>query len=396
MWPTTLEDAFDILEVYRLKRQDLDTLREATAGLAAVYEKAATLLKVVSDHALAELGVPRYLWKSIRRGLPGMHDCVLGRFDFARTVNGYKMLEFNSDAPGLVVEAFSVNSVACREADILDPNEECEAGLSQGLSRAVRSGLEYVQHSESKANVVVTCGGIFKRNVAEGAYLCAKLDPFSAQFAALETLSIDSRGLYDPAGQRIDVLLRQCNLKLIENARFSHRDGGSQHPDCLVRPLVESRQLALINPPVAFLLENKAVQAAIWNFFETGLYFDERERRVIATYMLPTYMDPPGEGAYVIKPVHGAEGDSIILVENAGKQIRRSANSTYSDTPVVYQKYVELPHEELMTEYGPRRLHLVISCFVVGGAPSAICMRAGEAITDEMAWVVPLGLDAYL
>ena len=174
MWPTTLEDAFDILEVYRLKRQDLDTLREATAGLAAVYEKAATLLKVVSDHALAELGVPRYLWKSIRRGLPGLHNCVLGRFDFARTVNGYKMLEFNSDAPGLVVEAFSVNGTACREAGNLDPNEGCEAGLCQGLSYAVRSGLEYVQQSESKANVVVTCGGIFKRNVAEAAYLCSK------------------------------------------------------------------------------------------------------------------------------------------------------------------------------------------------------------------------------
>ena len=87
-----------------------------------------------------------------------------------------------------------------------------------------------------------------------------------------------------------------------------------------MRALVESRQLALINPPVAFLLENKAVQAAIWNFFETGLYFDERERRVIATYMLPTYLDPPGEGAYVIKPVHGAEGDSIILVETPGNR----------------------------------------------------------------------------
>jgi hypothetical protein len=32
----------------------------------------------------------------------------------------------------------------------------------------------------------------------------------------------------------------------------------------------------------------------------------------------------------------------------------------------------------------------------VGGAPSAICMRAGSAITDEMAWVVPLGVDTHL
>jgi len=396
LWPTTLEDAFDILDVYRMKKQDMDALRDATSGLAAVYKKTATVLKVLSDHALAELGVPRYLWKSIRRSLPGIHDCVLGRFDFARTVNGYKMLEFNSDAPGLMVEAFSVNSAACRDAGNLDPNEGCEAGLCQGLSYAVCAGLEYVRQSKSKANVVVTCGGIFKKNVAEASYLCAKLQPFSAQFAPLEKLSIDSQGLYDPAGKRIDVLVRHCNLKVIENTRFTQRREAPQQ-DCLLRDLVESRRLALINPPVAFLLENKAVQAAIWNFFETGLYFDESERRVIATYMLPTYMDPPGEGAYVIKPVHGAEGDSITLVENAGKTIRRSANSTYSDTPVVYQKYLELPHEELMTEYGPRRLHLVISGFVVGGAPSAICMRAGEPITDEMAWVVPLGLDdAYL
>ena len=89
----------------------------------------------------------------------------------------------------------------------------------------------------------------------------------------------------------------------------------------LAAGLVKSQRLALINPPVAFLLENKAVQAAVWNFFETGVYFDESERRVIATHMLPTYMDPPGEGAYVIKPVHGSEGDSITLVENDGKTI---------------------------------------------------------------------------
>jgi glutathionylspermidine synthase len=393
-WPTTLADPFDLLEVYRLEQSDIAMLRSAAAGLASLYAKVAKLVKAASDHGLSELGVPPQFWRIIRNGLPSMHDCVLGRFDFARTRTGYKMLEFNSDGAGLVVEAFSVNRAACREEDCSDPNEGCEAMLREDLYQGLRAGLAYVGKSEHEANLVVACAGSFERDVAEAVYLSKVLEPFPVQFALLDKLSVDTQGLYDPNGRQIDVLFKKCNLKIVHTAKVTNRGNGSLTPlGPFLHDHIESRRLALINPPAACLLENKAVQAVIWNLFETDRYFDANERHVIATYMLPTYLDHPlGQGRYVLKPVYGAEGDSIQVLDGKAHAVCKSASSTYSGKPAVYQQHVKLPQEELMTEYGPRILHLVTSCFVVAGKPSAICMRAGDAITNEMAWVVPLGV----
>jgi len=393
-WPNTLADAFDILELYPLERTEVDEIRQAIGRLAVIYQKAGALLRKASDQTLFELGVPEYLWRSVRREISGMPDCVVGRFDLARTPSGYRMLEFNSDNPGFVVEAFSLNSAVCHEAGAPDPNYGCEAALRQALHRAVSAGLAHVGKSEldsNRANVVVTCSQNFGRDIASATYLCTLLQPLFAPRFPMEFLQLDSHGLYDPGGRKIDVLLRGYSLKFIRNQLFARRELLEAEMGGELLRLVETGQLAVINPPAAFMLENKAVQAVIWNLAERGLLFDDQEQQWVKQYMLPTYMDAPGDGAgYVIKPVHGAEGDTLTVVGAGGQVVLKSLTSTYSDEVMIYQQYVELPQQSLMTEYGPRRLHLVMSCFVVEGSPSAIFMRAGEAITDETAWVVPL------
>jgi len=159
----------------------------------------------------------------------------------------------------------------------------------------------------------------------------------------------------------------------------------------MVLRFVEQRRLAIINAPFSFLLQSKALQAVIWNLFESGQYFAEDERRLIERYMLPTYLDPPADNtAYVVKPVYGAEGDTVKVVTPGGGVVDKSVYTSYSDQVMVYQKYVDLMPSEMMTEYGPRTLHVVTSCFLIAGKPSGICMRAGEAITDESAWVLPV------
>src|SRR5262249_25583938 len=191
--------------------------------------------------------------------------------------------------------------------------------------------------------------------------------------------------------RRIHVLYRLTPLRYLRNDLFQPRNKPlSPEMGGLLLDLVNDRRLAMINPPFAFLLESKALQAVIWNLFEAGQYFDDRESRLIEMYMLPTYLDPPtGECAYVIKPIIGEEGDSVTLIDQRNNTYK-AAKTTYSDQPMIYQQYVDLPREQLMTEYGLRTLYLTVSCFVTSWTPTAICMRAGEAITDERAWVVPV------
>jgi glutathionylspermidine synthase len=331
---------------------------------------------------------------------------VIGRFDLVRTKTGYKMLEFNSDAPGMLVEAFAVNGAACEDGGYADPNHACETALSQALSQAIQTGHDRSGKPSAGAgagNVVVTYGKGLRRDQADAVYLAKILHPFAARtvpFQDLSTgdLSTGAKGLYGPHGEPIDVLVRGCGLESLCSAVLIREQRLHDHEtNGAFLHLAGQSKLILINPPGACLLTNKALQAAIWNLMELGLYFNDKEMGLIRQYMLPTYWDPPTHGrGYVAKPAHGAASDTVTVVDSKRKRVHKSSSCTYTDQPLVYQEYVDLPCERLMTEYGPRNLHLVMSCFTVGGAPSAICMRAGNAITDEMAWVVPLGVDTHL
>jgi glutathionylspermidine synthase len=224
-------------------------------------------------------------------------------------------------------------------------------------------------------------------------YVCGLLADFSARYAPLETLSIGLDGLYDPQGRRVDVLYRILPLHCFRDGLFHRGDGIVPQMGGVVFDLVRRRRLALINPPSAFLLESKALQVVIWNLFESGQYLGEIERRLIERYMLPTHLDPPANGrAYVMKPAYEAEGGSVRIITGDGSVAHRSDDTTHAEQLMVYQERVDAPAEEIMTECGIRELHVVTSCFLISGTPAGICMRAGEAITDESAWVLPVCL----
>ena len=93
----------------------------------------------------------------------------------------------------------------------------------------------------------------------------------------------------------------------------------------------------------------------------------------------------------LIKPAFGSEGDSITIVDAAHHAIRSSTCRSYRGECDVYQTYVELPQARMMTEQGERNVRLVTSCFLVSGRPTGIILRAGDEITDDEAWGVPVG-----
>lgn len=398
-WPDTLHDPFDILDVYPLGRTEVREIRNAAAGLTTIYQKAGTLLKTLPEHALYELGVPAFLWPIARDPAPGALDCVIGRFDLVRTKTGYKMLELNADAPGMLVEAFAVNDAACQDSGYADPNDACEDMLFHALSQAIRVSYESSgKPGLGAGNVVITYGKGLRRDQADAVYLAQILHSFAATTVPFQDLSTSAQGLRGPHGELIDILVRGCGLMPLRSALLMREGRLHDHEASGAFPYLTGQgKLTLLNPPGVCLLENKALQAVIWNLMESRLFFNDEEMGLIRQYMLPTYWDPPTDGrGYVAKPAHGSASDTVTVIDSKRKRVHKSSSSTYTEQPFVYQQYVNLPCERLMTEYGPRNLHLVMSCFIVGGVPSAICMRAGKAITDEMAWVVPVGVDTHL
>lgn len=396
-WPGTIDDPFDILEPYELPATDISELVEAAAAAAALYDRVATLLRTVPNDALLEMGVSPTLLNVVRCVIPGMAHAVVGRLDWVRTNGGYKLLEFNADTPGLLVETFSVNTKVCQEARRPDPNAGGEAILAGTVLDAIRTGLEYVgKVCAEDANIVFTFSRSCRRDRATAEYLVRlvhDVDPLRVQYAPIEALKIDEKAVCDPVGRPIDVLYRIVSLQFLHDYLFRHSSGSDTNSNSgdLLFDLVRRRRLALLNPPSTFPLESKAVQVIIWNLFEAGIYFDDHERQMIEKYMIPIYMDPLSAGEpYVVKPVYGAEGDTVSIVNSDGEPIARSLCTTYSDQRMVYQKYVELPTIQVMTEDGVRSLHMLTSCFLLAGKPVGICMRAGGIITDDSAWLLPV------
>ena len=396
VWPATLLDAYDLLEVYPLSHVEIKAITQATQAIANIYARTAALLRTVPDEALLQMGLPRETLNLARMQIAGMPDTVIGRLDLAKTPDGYKMLEFNSDTPGMLIEAFPINAKVCEESGRINPNRDGESTLIAGLKSAIRAGLAYVGKTPGEqANVVFASCSTYKRDSEITRYLMSLLDfPENVQerYVNIESLSSDKYGLYDPDGNKIDVLFRFYPIQFLARKMFpDHRDQSVKHDGQILFDLISRHRLAFINPPSAFLLECKATQVVIWGLHETGEYFNAEERSLIERYFLPTYMDPGfGDERHVVKPVYGSEGDTVTIVDPKLGEVSGNNSSTYLEQPMVYQKYVDLPLVEMMTEDGTQSLRLLTSCFLINGRALGICLRAGSVITDYSWWYVPV------
>lgn len=397
LWPGTLPDPFQLLDLYPLPRAEVAAIIQAATAIALIYKRTAALLRTVTDEALLQMGLPPETLELARAEVPGMPDSVIGRFDLVKTPNGYKLLEFNADVPGMLVETFPINARACEEAGKVDPNRDGEQLLAAGLAQALRAGLAYVGKGEGEpAHVVFTSSGRRAREKDIALYLMSLLagpGSMCKQYVPLEALDVNEAGLRDPAGHQIDVLCRSYPLQYLQRnlAYATSGRSGAPHDDQLLSRLVIQRRLALVNPSSAFLIASKAVQTVIWGLYEAGLYFDEAERALIACHLLPTYLDPLFKGErYVSKPVYGSEGDTVAVIDPELGAVAKNSGQTFAEQPMVYQQYMELPQVELMTEEGPQRLQLLTSCFLIADQPVGICLRAGHEITDASWWFMPV------
>jgi glutathionylspermidine synthase len=97
-------------------------IKKAAAAVHTIYAKTVRLARSLPDDSLMEMDFPRNALDLLRIETFGMPDTVIGRLDLVRDRGGYKLLEFNSDAPGLLLETFSLSTKVCRESGA-DPVE---------------------------------------------------------------------------------------------------------------------------------------------------------------------------------------------------------------------------------------------------------------------------------
>ncbi|PEE44033.1 glutathionylspermidine synthase family protein [Bacillus pseudomycoides] len=386
-WSDLYGSEYSLFHIFEITEQTIQDLQLATERMGKVFFKTARLLRTLSDAQLLELGFPSSSLPFIRmKSL--FPESVISRFDFAMTDTGIKMLEFNSDTPTFIMECFQMNGEVCKELDYHDPNNKQERLLSSGITKAVMEAAKGIE----RPNVVFTAHHEHIEDWNTTRYL-SQLCQVSNKVVSMSELRITEGALLDGDGVPIDVLYRQTYP--IEHLVEDRDPNTGDLVGIELLQLVKEGKLFIINPISSFLLQPKSVQCIIWGLAEAGAFYTNEEQQWIQEYMLPTYLEADlflGENSFVQKPSFGREGDTVIIRDKDTNIVNQNSYQTYKKELPVFQKYIKLPVVSLETEKGNEELSYVFGSFLIAGKPSSIGIRAGEKITGNESYYLPVGI----
>lgn len=394
-WANMYGEEYSLLDILEINEKQIIEKNHFAFESYKIFSKTAELLTgdLITDEMLLELGFPKKTIPYLRLKTT-KSKTIIGRFDSVLTDDGHKILEFNSDTPTFIKELFYINGLVCNKLGFENPNQKEEEKLAKVIKNAIFESYSFLEKKEYP-NVIFTSHeeNIEDKNTV--LYL-KKLFDMPSKYVPLNKLHIiKNKGLFDNDGKKIDVLYRQTFP--IENLIEDKGAEDDSEIGVMLLDLVKEKKLALINPPSAFLMQNKALMAIIWGLHEeNNPFFSKEEHEVISKYFLPTYLEPDefvkNKEKYVKKPVFGREGDTVEIYHPNGNLVIEDENKTYANYVSIYQKYVDLPVTDFETEKGVKRGHVMVGTFIIDGKPSSFGCRVGNQITDNLSYYLPIGL----
>nr|WP_091737045.1 glutathionylspermidine synthase family protein [Marininema mesophilum] len=358
-------------------------MAEATEALGRVYTRVTAIVQQGEKQLLQELGLPKTTWEAVRMGMNGAPLTLVGRFDFALTEAGLKMLEFNSDTPTGIVEAFYVNQRVCTAWNLPSPNE----GEEPKLQKAFADHVQWLRKQGKPTDEIVFSSLAWHEEDAGTTRYLMKQSGLPAYFIPLNELRVSGDRLSTSDGRRIDVWYRLHALEVLAKEKDTDGYPTGKH----VLDIIADGGLSLINPPSAFMAQTKALQALIWNLYEEEMFLTEEERQTVGRYMLPTYLENTFQGhtPHVVKPIFGREGGGILLCDTEGTVNYRDGEKYYWDQPMVWQERVTMEEVEAETLAGTFHGQRLWGSFLIGGKASAILTRLDGPITGNLAYYQP-------
>lgn len=371
----------------QVSQTDCTEIAYATEQLGSIFAKTISIVQAGHRNFLRELGIPAGAFDAVKVVFMPEIPTVIGRFDFVKTVGGWKMLEFNADTPGGIVEAYHVNSEVCRAFGASNPNEGRETDIIEAFDKAF---TVFAERGYPVEQVVFSALEWHAEDFGTVQYLLRRSGR-TARFVPLKDLRVHRDRLCASVhGDLIpvDVWFRLHPLAVL----CGETDADGYPTGTHVLDLIARKKLAVLNPPSALIAQTKALQALIWNLCEAREFFNSAEQEIIRSYMLPTYLENRFDGvcAYVTKPVLGREGGGVTIYGNDGRILCQSSDRAYREQLLVFQKYVEMEEVEVETLNGRRRGFAVWGSFLIGGKPSAVNVRIGGRITDDMSYFWPI------
>ncbi|MGK4115992.1 glutathionylspermidine synthase family protein [Lysinibacillus capsici] len=376
---------YDVLE---LPKQQIDQLHYATQMLWRIFLKVGKQFKHLSVDQLLALGIRPEMIPYIQLDYL-QQQSILARFDFICTEEGYiKCLELNGETPFLVQETFKMNDALCQHFGYKNPNDV--TALQKALSGALFAAIQYL-HNVEKPKIVIT-GKTAEEDYEEYCQVqfIKSCIPFDIEYVPIQELIIFSndtsevaQGLYTPTMEKIDILFRPAHpVEFLIDDVAADGDRIGLH----LLELVKKRQLAIINPPAAYVLQSKILLWLIWERRNDPLLFTSEERAAILQYMLPTYLTAEpfirDDVPYVKKPVYSREGNTVEIYAGSGRRVNASTSKHYDDNLFIYQQYVDMPSITVQLKEGYRAKKWLIGSFVADNCACGLSCRVGNQITE--------------
>jgi glutathionylspermidine synthase len=400
-WADLYGAEYALLDYYALTSREVEQIRTATNRIGHLYRKTAQLLRQLPDETLRLLGFHQDALPFLR--IPVLSaETVIARADLVHVGGTFKLLELNADTPTFIRETFDINEHAASFFHMPSPNAGAVNNVTEAIQHAIWQSYRLL-HRDGEPYVVFTSHEDHMEDKETVRYL-QRISGMEAAYVPLHELSVVAedvplrgggvlrRGLYDREGRRIDVLYRQTYP--LEHLVEDRAPDGTKVGVKLLE-LWKEREVALINPPSAFLLQSKAVQALIWGLYEeANPFFTDEEHQWISEHFLPTYLDEEyfltKRTMYVQKPAFGREGDTVVIKNGDGEPVVADSQQTYKDETPVYQQYVPLPETVVKTVSGYETVKLLHTCFLINGKAVGIGLRAGGMITNNLSYYLPV------
>lgn len=338
---------------YEFTMSEVEMLEGVTEELHTMCIEAARYL---ATGAMGTIGIGTEALRLAAWSLERSEPAIYGRFDFAYDgVNPPKMLEYNADTPTGLIEASVAQWFWLQD---VKPESDQWNGIHEALIAAWKKRLEasgttslHVAHTEAEGS---------GEDWMTAAYM---LDVASQGGWSVEGINMSDIG-WDPVnkmfvdldGESIDNIFKLYPWEMMMKEEFGD--------NILDFPTATN----WFEPAWKMLLSNKALLAALWHLYPGH------------PNLLPSYMETPREMTeWVAKPLHGREGDNIIIHADG---VKISQPGGYGAEGWCYQAWHPLPDFD-----GNRP---VLGAWVVDGESVGVGIRESDGpITDYYCRFVP-------
>lgn len=343
---------------YQFTMPEVEMLEAVTEEMHGMCLNAARYL---ATGAMGTIGIGEDALRLAARSLENDDPAIYGRFDFVYDgINPPKMLEYNADTPTGLIEA-----AVCQWHWLIDvmPENDQWNGIHESLVAAwarlrETSGIGrlHVAHTEVETSGEDWMTAAYMRDVAgQGGWETVGINMADIGWDNINKVLVD-----------LDDEPITSMFKLYPWEMMAAEDFG--------RNLIEYPGVTRwIEPAWKMLLSTKALLAALWHLYPGH------------PNLLPAYLDGPRDMTeWVAKPLHGREGDNIIIHAD-GIDIEQPGG--YGREGWCYQQFHALPDFD-----GNRP---VLGAWVVDGESVGVGIRESDGpVTDYYCRFVPNVIDA--